>query len=81
MAITSGIAASRVNKPSTMNRAQKNSAKTTKAAVMVEPIPKKEGMFLAVSVNPVSLSYPWLIIKTPNTILSNNMAVLNAPAE
>src|SRR5215216_793930 len=38
MAMISGIQASRVNKPSMINAAQKNSAKTTRAKDVVEPI-------------------------------------------
>lgn len=48
MAITSGMQARRVNKPSITNAAQKNSAKTTRANDVVEPMWKGSENFGAI---------------------------------
>jgi hypothetical protein len=79
--IINGMVANLVNNPKIKKREQKNSANTTKAKLMVLPIPKKFIKIFCLVEKWINLSYPCSSIKIPTDNLNNNIAVLTAAAE
>ena len=78
----SGMAARRVNKPSIINAAQKNSAKTINANEVVEPIWKGSEKREALSEKCTSLSKPWFTnIREPAPKRNSSVAIVKAESE